>query len=382
MNVDNRITILHLCEHFGGKSASLHGVARTFQWWLPLFDASEFRIVLCSRKGHDKAAEQMEAQGSRPLYLAHGKFDPRNLSSLLAIVKRENVRIIHAHGFGASMWARVAGHIKNIPVIVHGRANYRKTPLPMRPVEYILGPRTRYALAVSKSTADFMIKQRHIPEETVKVVYNGLPLEKISIISTGKRREIREKHGITDSQTVIGIVGRIVSHKGHIDLFTAVKNILDKQPSLQIWVAGDGDYLPRLKQWLSTNEMSEKVTFLGFVNNAIEIIQCFDIQVFPSHMEGTPNTLFEALAVGNRIVASDTDGQAEVLENGRDALVYKAGDTKALADCLRKVINNRQLGEKLSHYAEIRSRSFDGKKTVKEMETLYRRICSENTPPC
>ena len=67
------ITVLQLCEHFGGREASLHGVARAFQWWLPAFDTRRFRVLLCSRKGPDKASAQMRAAGLDPLHLGFGK---------------------------------------------------------------------------------------------------------------------------------------------------------------------------------------------------------------------------------------------------------------------------------------------------------------------
>ena len=92
------ITVLHLCEHFGGKESSLHGVARAFQWWLPRFDPSRFKIVLCSRKGYDKAAAEMIKKGIHPLYLGYNKLDPRNLLRLIQIVRKEKIDIIRHVG--------------------------------------------------------------------------------------------------------------------------------------------------------------------------------------------------------------------------------------------------------------------------------------------
>ncbi len=374
---ENRITVLHLCEHFGGKDASLHGVARAFQWWLPRFDSSEFRMLLCSRKEHDKAAEQMKKSGLAPQYLSHGKFDPRNLTSLLRLLKREKVDIIHAHGFGACIWARLAGKISNIPAIVHGRANYRKTPLPLRPAERLLGPGTKHALAVSESTKDFMLRHRYIPADSIQVLYNGIPLENIEIISREKRTEQRQTHGATETTIVIGVVGRIVSHKGHLDLLQSVEKMRNDIPGLKVWILGDGDFTPTLKKWITAHKMENDVRFFGFVKNVITTIQCFDIHVFPSHMEGTPNTLFEALAVGNCIVASDTDGQAEILRDEETALVYRSGDVATLERHLREVAGDKTLRDKLSANARNESKTFDGNKTVKFMEDLYRRIIRE-----
>src|SRR3989339_1299431 len=119
------ITVLQLCEHFGNEQSSFHGVARSFELWIPAFDKNRFRVLLCSRGGTIKAAEErFIAAGITPLYLGYGKFDPRNLLKLMQIVSSEKVDIIHAHGYGACLWGRIAGMLMGKPVIVHERCNY------------------------------------------------------------------------------------------------------------------------------------------------------------------------------------------------------------------------------------------------------------------
>lgn len=368
------ITILHLCEHFGGADASLHGVARSFQWWIPAFDASRFRILLCSRKGRDKAAEQMEAGGLTPLYLGYGKADPRNLTALIRLLKREKVDIIHAHGFGACAWGRLAGHILGKPVIVHGRCNYHTVPLVMRPVERILGPRTKYAFAVSESTRRYTIEQRHIPAAAVKVLYNGILLDRIPAADRERTHRFRADNGVPADGKVVGIVGRIVSHKGHLDTFKAVRDLVTEMPGLRLWVIGDGDYMPVLRTWLTDNSLDSHVRLFGFRRDVLEIIRCFDVQVFPSHFEGTPNTLFEALAVGNCIVAAPTDGQGEILVDEDTALMYRLGDSSDMARQLRRALTDKVLASRLRQRALKRSADFDGRKTIETMQAMYEEI--------
>lgn len=370
------ITVLHLCEHFGGKEASLHGVARAFQWWIPLFDKTRFRILLCSRKGHDKAAEQMEHSGMQPLYLGCGKMDPRNLLRLVRLIREESVDIIHAHGFGACMWARLAELIVKKPVIVHGRANYVTVPMVMRPVERLLGPRTRYALAVSESTRQYMIKKRYIPSDAVQTIYNGILLDKIKPADPEWIRAFRVENGAASDDKVIGVVGRLVGHKGHRDLFEAVSTIVASHPNVRVWILGDGDFLSELETWVREHNFENVVRFLGFRNDVYDVIQCFDVQVFPSHLEGTPNTLYEAMAVGNCIVAAPTDGQGEVLTDGRDALIYPVGDTAALADCLCRIFADDGLANDLRAAARARAPDFDGRTCIRKLEDLYQRIMS------
>ena len=371
------ITVLHFCEHFGGKEASLHGVARAFQWWLPGFDPTQFRMLLCSRKGHDKAAAQMEAGGLAPITLGYSKMDPRNLTGLKRLVRTEKVDIIHAHGFGACAWARIVGMLTHTPVVIHGRANYGSVPLVMKPFERFLGPRTRYALAVSESTRQFMIHMRHVPAKAVDVLYNGILLDHITLLPEADRTQMRAALGADEQTQIFGVVGRIVSHKGHLDAFRAIETLRKTHPAAKLWVVGDGDFTPQLEAWIHEHNADDYIQLLGFRTDVIQLIQCFDAQLFPSHMEGTPNTLYEALAVGNVAVACPTDGQGEILEDEETALMFPVGDSDAMAACMRRVLDEPETRKTLKAAALARSKDLDGRNCIAGMATLYQRIMAE-----
>ena len=193
------IVVLQLCEHFGNRTASFHGVARSFELWVPELDRSPFRVLLCSRAVPGTAAlERFGKVGVEPLSLGYGKLDPRNLFALLRLMRRERVDILHLHGYGACTWGRIAGHLLGVPAIVHERCNYRTVPWFQRPVERILGPLTRYAFAVSESTRQFTIDKRYIPADRVRLLYSGIPLKGIPALSAAERRRIRSEHGVGD----------------------------------------------------------------------------------------------------------------------------------------------------------------------------------------
>ena len=368
-------TILHLCEHFGGAEASLHGVARSFQWWIPLFDETKFRVLLCSRKGVDKAYREMRASGLHPLTLGYHKFDFRNLFALIRLLRREKVDLIHAHGMGASMWARLAEFYLKTPVIVHGRCNYGTVPVFQRPVERMLGPRTKYALAVSESTRQFTIRKRYIPAENVQVLYNGIVLDHIVHLSSGEIAQMREdEFNVPTDRMVLGVVGRLESHKGHLDVLQAMRSLKDLP--VELWIIGDGAYAAPIEKAIRENQLTGKVRMLGFRRDIIRCIQCLDIQIFPSHQEGTPNTLYEAMAVGNPIVATTADGQGEILVDGKTATLYAPGDTEKLGRGIRELVKNPELRKERGLAARQRSLDFDGKKMIRAMEELYDRILS------
>jgi len=369
---DKRITILQLCEHFGNDQVSFHGVARLFELWIPAFDAAKFRVLLCSRQGPVKPAEErFAASGIRPLYLGYGKIDPRNLFKLIRLVRSENVDIIHAHGYGACLWGRLAGMILHKPVIVHEHCNYHTVPLFQRPVEWILGPLTKYSFAVSESTRQFTVNKRYIPESVVKVLYSGIPLKGIKKADPAWIRSFRAEQGAKPEDRVLGVVGRLESHKGHIDAFKALQIILKEIPGVYLWVIGDGRYQDVLRKWVADNNMGDKIRFLGYRSDVLNVIQCFDVQLFPSHQEGTPSTLFEAMTVGIAPVASTADGQGEILEDGKTALLFEPGDYEKMAALTLRVLRDDGLRKSLTGNVQVRIRDFDMKKCIDVMEKTY-----------
>ena len=370
-----QITILHLCEHFGDKQVSFHGVSRLFELWIPAFDKGRFRVLLCSRKGPSELADQrLKAAGIAPLYLGYGKMDPRNLFKLMGIMRREKVDVLHLHGYGASTWGRIAGMLLRKPAIVHEHCNYGTVPAFQRPVEWLLRNATAHAYAVSESTREFTVDQRYIPARLVETMYSGIPLDQIHKADSAWIQAFRREQGRKPEDKILGVVGRLEGHKGHLDAFKALQLIVKERPDVYLWVLGNGRYEESLRQWVADSAMAGRITFLGYRSDVVKVIQCFDIQLFPSHQEGTPSTLFEGMAVGNACVASTADGQGEILRDGEDALLFAPGDVEALARLALRVLGDPALANRLRQNALARIKDFDMKRCLEKMERKYEEV--------
>jgi glycosyltransferase involved in cell wall biosynthesis len=369
------ITVLHLCEHFGNRQVSFHGVARLFELWIPAYDKRRFRVLLCSRQGPVKAAEdRFRAAGIQPLYLGFGKADPCNLLKLIRLVRREKVDILHCHGYGACLWGRLAGLLLGKPAIVHEHCNYHTVPLYQRLLEWLLGPGTKYAFAVSESTRQFTVHKRYIPDPVVKLLYSGIPLGHIPTADPLWIQSFRREQGRSPSDKVLGIAGRLESHKGHLDAFKALQLVQKSRSDVYLWIVGDGRYQDVLTQWVTANGMTDRIRFLGYRSDVLQVIQCFDVQVFPSHQEGTPSTLFEAMAVGLAPVASTADGQGEILEEGKTALLFAPGDHVTMAAQILRVLQDDALRRTLQRNVQVRIKDFDMSRTIATLEATYESI--------
>ena len=141
----------------------MHGVKRLFGWMIPRFDRERFNVSLLSLRKKDLSEETLDSYGIDITYLQRSKFDPRTLPALLRLIDHKRVDILHLHGYGATTFGRMAGALRRIPTILHEHANLTNTPWFQKAADRLLEPYTDIAIAVSKSTAEFVIRSRQVP---------------------------------------------------------------------------------------------------------------------------------------------------------------------------------------------------------------------------
>ncbi|MEP6918150.1 MAG: glycosyltransferase family 4 protein, partial [Acidobacteriota bacterium] len=175
-----KLNVLQVCDHLGWEGSRMHGVKRLFSWMIPRFDPARYNVALVSLRKKDLSEETLESMGIDISYLHKSKFDPATLTALLKVMDRQQTDILHLHGYGATTFGRLAGLMRGLPTILHEHANLTDTPWFQKVADRMLAPATDLAIAVSKSTAEFVINARQMPPERVKVVYLGVPLEEFS----------------------------------------------------------------------------------------------------------------------------------------------------------------------------------------------------------
>lgn len=350
----------------------MHGVKRLFSWMIPRFDPARYNVSLVSLRKKDLSEETLESFGVDITYLHKSKFDPATLPALLKVVDRKHIDILHLHGYGATTFGRMAGGLRRLPSILHEHANLTDTPWFQKIADRALEPLTDIAIAVSQSTAEFVIKARQIPAAKTKVVYLGVPLEEFS--RRRSREEIasaRAELGITDGEFAIGCVTRLHDSKGNQYLVDAARLVVNDRPQAKFFLVGEGPLLEPLQQQARALGLGDRFVFAGFAKDVARVASAFDLSVFPSLWEGTPLTVFEALAMGKPIVATDADGLLDVLTNQRDALIVPRRNARALADGLVRTIDEPETRARLGATACETGRQYDIAAFVRKMERLY-----------
>jgi glycosyltransferase involved in cell wall biosynthesis len=350
----------------------MHGVKRLFAWMIPRFDPAACSVSLVSLRKRDLSEETLDALGIDITYLHRSRFDPATLPALLKIIDRKRIDVLHLHGYGATTFGRLAGALRGLPTIVHEHANLTRTPWFQQIADRLLVPVTDLALAVSESTAEFVIKARRIPADKVRVVYLGAPLDEFARSRSPEEvAAARRELGIAPDEIAIGTITRLHDSKGNEYLVEAARDVIAARPAAKFILVGEGPLRPALEAQAKQYGLGDRFVFAGFARDVPRVLSAFDLSVFPSLWEGTPLTAFEALAMGKPIVATDADGLLDILERDRTALIVPKRNAAALADRIIYLLDRPDERARLAEAAAVSSEQYDIRLFVRKMERLY-----------
>jgi glycosyltransferase involved in cell wall biosynthesis len=365
------VGVLHVCDKFGVRGSSIHGVSRLFSWWFPRYDPARYALSLCGLKHPEPATAWLSEQGISVHHLGRSRFDPRIATDVARLARRLGARILHVHGYAAADFGRVAARLAGCRLVLHEHFADPRMPAYQGVADRLLAPLTDAAIAVSDSTREFLVAKRHVPADKVRLIWNGAPLEEFAPVPRERALRVRRELGIGESAPVVGAIGRLNAQKGHRHLVDAAALVLRRLPAARFVIAGDGDLLPGLRRQAEELGIASAVVLAGHRTDVPELLGAFDVFCLSSLYEGTPLALFEAMAAAKAIVSTSVDGCREVLDDGVTGLLVPPGDAASLADALERALCDDALRAELSAHALEASRKYDVRVCVDAMQALY-----------
>ena len=367
-----RLNVVQICDHLGWPGSRMHGVKRLFAWMIPRFDPARFNVSLISLRSPDTSGDRLEDYGIDVSYLSRSKFDPRTLPALLGALDRREADILHLHGYGATTFGRLAAARRGWPALLHEHANLTDTPWFQKVADRLLVPHTDLAIAVSRSTAEFVTRARLVPEARTRVVYLGAPVDDFAGGRTPEEvRSVRSGLGLPAEGPVVGTITRLMPAKGNEYLVEAARTVLDEVPDAHFCIVGEGELASDLEALARRLGVAGRVRFAGYTRDVAGALAAFDVVAFPSLWEGTPLTAFEALAAGRPIVATDADGLSDILHHDRDAIIVPKRNPGALAQALVALLRAPDRRAELAAAAAVTGAAYDIGVFVRKLERLY-----------
>lgn len=308
-----------------------------------------------------------------------GRFDRSVIRSLRKIVEQRSPDIIVTHQVKSHFLMNVSRVWQKYPWVAfnHGyTATDRKMLLYNRLDRWSL-PKADRVVTVCNAFTQKLVKMG-VPRERIHVQHNSIrPVPAVNIEDI---RALRRQLGMKDGTRMILAVGRLSKEKAQIVLLPAFRNLCDTHGEIdaRLVIVGDGPEREPLEAAAASLGLSDRVILTAEVNNVQVYLSAADVLVNPSHSEGSPYVLLEAMAAGLPIVATAVGGVPEMIQNNETALLVAPSDPQAMSDAIARMLNDQKLSVRLAENAgELVSSRYSPEAYVRSLTEIYRAVISQ-----
>jgi glycosyltransferase involved in cell wall biosynthesis len=310
----------------------------------------------------------------------------RALSKLRRTFKTLAPDILHANTVRAGIVATIATVGKDIPIVWHTHDILPGHPLTIL-IRFLAQSSSRIQLVACSEAAACSMRLTICSRVPVTVIHNGVDTDKFKS-SPNARATKREELGLGSSVLAIGIVGQVTRRKGQLGLIRAFAEVHRAIPDAVLMVVGspmfnkDHEYFRELEQEVHSLHLEGKVRFLGQRTDIPALMQSFDVVVLNSDVEPFALVLAEAMMAGKAVIATNSGGVPEIVQDGRNGELVEVGDQQALAAALlglaRDPDRREQYGREATRTIQA---TFTKEQYIAKWQALYDRTKWVTLPP-
>ncbi len=284
----------------------------------------------------------------------------RAFLALLRLIRAERPDLVHAHMPISGVLARLAARLCGVRVIAytcHGFLFNQPGPLGRRLaallLEWVAGRVTDRYFTVSEEEA--RDARRLALHRSAIGIGNGRS-PALFRPDPAARARLRAALGVPDDRVVVIVVSRLVRHKGHPELLLAMQAV----PDAELWVVGErlaSDHGESLDGAFAQAALAlgPRLRRLGYRTDIAALLAAADIFALPSHFEGLPMSVIEAMLCGLPVVASAIRGPREQVLPERTGLLVPPRDHAALAAALCRLAGDAALRRRLGEAGRARA---------------------------
>jgi glycosyltransferase involved in cell wall biosynthesis len=221
---------------------------------------------------------------------------------------------------------------------------------------------------------DWLIGEGYDASKIV-VIRNGVDLTRFTDPADPNR--IRQELGLAPGTPLVAVVSRLTRLKGLENLLEAAAMLKPQYPDVRFLIVGETSpmevpYLDELKQLADRHGVGDRVIFTGRRSDVPTLLSGVDVSVMPSLNEALSNVLLESMAAGAPTVATRVGGTPEALVHEESGLLVAPGDSRALANAVGRLLDDRLLATQLGRAARQSIQDhFSVDRMVQSTEQLY-----------
>jgi len=295
-------------------------------------------------------------------------------------IKRNKIDIVHSNDLDGHITAWFLNHIFGVQSIWH--------------IRIMTWPRILYKLKrvtkvifVSKAVMNNALNG--LTKNNTTVVYNGIDVNVFQEqLNKFDSQQVRNELQIDKKTFVIGYVGRIKEQKRQKILLEAVSLLINKGFDLKVVFVGDdsvtrefvsgnkNNYYKNLKELAKNYNINKNIIFTGQQSEVAKFYKIFDCFVFPAINDSNPRVILEAMVSRIPIVANNTGGVVDMLENGKFGLISEVDNIQNFSDNIEKVINKKSGIDTEETFLKL-NRDFKIEKHKNNILNIYQDILSK-----
>lgn len=296
-------------------------------------------------------SEALEREGIPVLRIPFGPLRDfmgvlKSVRRLLTLIRDHRIDLLHANGPQTNVCAGIAGRLTGVPAVWHAR-------------NLVYGRMWDVDRALARLATRIICNSDAIRER-----FRGSPAweKSVTILNAVNTREFhpgqsggpfRREMGVPHDVTVVGIVGRIGLGKGHDVFVEAAIRVLTRGYATRFFVIGDTVFpedawrIDELRRRVKEAGFDDRIRFVGYRRDIPQIMRDLDVLVLSSDAEPCGRVLFEAMASGTAVAATNTGGTPEIVRDGMEGILIPPRNPEALADAIGVLIDDPRLREEL-----------------------------------
>ena len=309
--------------------------------------------------------------------VAHLRFanplDPAGMWRLARFIRDHRIDLVQIHGLRAEIAGRVVARLAGgcrIIGTIHSVDPWRRTVHSL--ADRATRPLVSAHVAVCRAALDAALARGEVSAGgPAHVIPIGVPLP--PAVAPAEVAALRAALGIpADAFPVVGVLANLRTMKGHAEMIRAAASLRGRFPRMRIICAGSdtsGGSVPALAR---EHGVDDVVLFPGFVRETAALLAGLDIFALPSHWEGLPVSIIEAMHARRAVVATRVGGIPELITDGADGLLVAPRDADALAAAIAALADDEALRDRLGVAARTRARAeFSVERMVERYQALY-----------
>lgn len=359
-----QVKTLHVDSEIKWSGGQVHAEAI----WLRLLESGDDVVVVCRPDSGVERWARMRGVKSYPVDMRCA-LSPRCVFAIRSIIAREKPDLVHLHTSRAHVLGAAAARLAGARAVIATR--HMQSPIRMVwPNTSAYGGWTHALVAVSETVRDAMVASGVDPGK-MTLIRAGVDTDRFA--SATPDPGLRASLGIPDKPPLVCCAAGLTSGKGITYLIGAAAILKRQGVPVHLLLAGEGELEDDLRSQADDQRVS--ASFVGFRDDLPRLLASSDIFALPSLAEGLGLAAIEAMAAGKPVVASRVGGLRESVIDGKTGLLVPPRDPSALADALRRLIEDPELAASMGQVGRKRAMAeFSIRVTAERNIQLYRKL--------